>query len=449
MNQPVAKKMRKPLRVLKFGGTSVGDASAIARVVEIIRASGCESDAVVVVSAMSGVTNKLIEAGVRSASGKQDAAGAEHVASIFTELRTRHQAAIHTLIHSTDRRNRVAREIDQLCREGEELCHSIRLRGALPLPAQDAISSLGERLAAPLLAAVLAEGGIASEAIAATNLIQTDGSHGAAEPEMAATRTKCNARLLPLLQRGVVPVVTGFLGATAEGALTTLGRGGSDYSATILAAALAADEVTIWTDVDGMMTADPRFVPDAMTIAEISYREAAEMAHFGAKVLHPKTLSPVTEYGIPLWIRNTFAPERIGTCITPQGAGGASGVKGITFTSDATLFTLPEGMAARAEFEAGVAMLSMVGARLGSSETSSVLLATLERVQVKVLAAQHPSAERISLLIAKSDLNLALANLHRELGLGEMRGRAFPARSAGLEAAFWEHEAEPRTANAD
>ena len=158
-----------------------------------------------------------------------------------------------------------------------------------------------------------------SEAIEATELIQTDSCHGSADPRMNVTGERCKARLRPLLRRGVVPVVTGFIGATAEGVLTTLGRGGSDYSATIVGAALDADEVIIWTDVDGLMTADPRLVPDASTIAEISYREAEEMARLGAKVLHPKTLRPVTQSGIPLWIRNTFAPELAGTKITPSG----------------------------------------------------------------------------------------------------------------------------------
>src|SRR5207248_11113590 len=143
--------------------------------------------------------------------------------------------------------------------------------------------------------------GVASEAIEATELIVTDSNHGAAAPWMDLTRERCQGRLRPLLQCGIVPVVTGFIGATAEGVLTTLGRGGSDYSATILGAALDVDEAIIWTDVDGLLTADPRVVPGACTIPEISYREAAELAYFGARVLHPKTLHPVMQCGIPVW----------------------------------------------------------------------------------------------------------------------------------------------------
>src|SRR6185295_6041987 len=151
---------------------------------------------------------------------------------------------------------------------------------------------------------------------------------------------RASARLAPLLAAGMVPVVTGFIGATVDGKLTTLGRGGSDYSATILGAALDAKEIIIWTDVDGVLSADPRLVSEARTLQEISYNEAAELAYFGAKVLHPKTLRPVSEAGISVWIRNSFAPERAGTQITTTGHPTARGVKAITAISDVTLITV-------------------------------------------------------------------------------------------------------------
>jgi aspartate kinase len=177
-------------------------------------------------------------------------------------------------------------------------------------------------------------------AVEATELIVTDNISGRADPLMSQTREKAAARLLPLIANDSVPVVTGFIGATAEGMLTTLGRGGSDYSATILGAALDAAEVIIWTDVDGVLTADPRLVPEARTLREISYNEAAELAYFGAKVLHPKTLRPVSEAGIPVWIRNSFAPERQGTKITATGHPTARGVKAITAISGVSLITV-------------------------------------------------------------------------------------------------------------
>jgi len=299
---------------MKFGGTSVGDASAIRKVVDIIRGASRDGDLVVVVSAMSGVTNQLIEAATQAQAGNR-----QSVEMILEQLRQRHGAVVSALIHSVSARTQVNRHMEQIFREGERLCQGTALLRELTLRVRDSISSLGERLSAPLVAAVLEEHGVASEAMEATALIQTDSRHGAADPHMDVTRKLCQERLRPLVEKGVVPVVTGFIGATVEGVLTTLGRGGSDYSATILGAALDADEVTIWTDVDGLMTADPRLVADASTIAEISYREAEEMAHLGAKVLHPKTLRAVTQRGIPLWIRNTFAPERAGTKITPSG----------------------------------------------------------------------------------------------------------------------------------
>jgi aspartate kinase len=157
---------------------------------------------------------------------------------------------------------------------------------------------------------------------------------------MDRTRDKSQSRLHPLLERGMVPIVTGFLGATTSGELTTLGRGGSDYSATILGAALDAQEVIIWTDVDGVLSADPRLVPAAQTIPGISYREAAELAYFGAKVLHPKTLRPVVDAAIPVWIRNSFEPTKLGTKITPEGENISGGVKALTAIRDVILISV-------------------------------------------------------------------------------------------------------------
>jgi aspartokinase/homoserine dehydrogenase 1 len=326
---------KRPLRVMKFGGTSVGDASSIERVVAIVRAAARESDVVVVVSAMSGVTNKLVEAATQSEAGNRDS-----VATIFKELRLRHEAAANALIRSADKRQRIARIMQRHLQEGERLCHDTILRRELTLRVRDAISGLGERLSAPLVAAALAEEGVASEAIDATELVVTNSCHGAAEPYMDLTRERCELRLRPLLFEGVVAVVTGFIGATVDGALTTLGRNSSDYSGTIMGAALDADEVTLWTDVDGILSADPRLVPGAYSILEMSYREASDLADSGAKVLHPKTLRALMQRGIPLAIRNTFAPDRPGTKITPTGSSHGVGVKVLTATNDVALITV-------------------------------------------------------------------------------------------------------------
>lgn len=331
----VHENVKKPLRVMKFGGTSVGDASCIQRVVEIVRAASRESDVVVVVSAMSGVTNKLVEAASHANDGHH-----ESVAAIFEELRQRHETAANALISSHEKRQTIVQTIQARVQEGARLCQAAIQRREVSAQLRDEISGLGERLSAPLVAAALAERGVASEAIEATELVVTDSCHGAAEPFMDLTRERCEARLRPLLLQGIVAVVTGFIGATVEGVPTTLGRNSSDYSGTIMGAALDADEVTLWTDVDGILTADPRLVPGASSILEMSYREASELADLGAKVLHPKTMHALMQQGIPLAIRNTFAPERPGTKITSDGSSSGTGVRALTGSNDAALITV-------------------------------------------------------------------------------------------------------------
>jgi aspartokinase/homoserine dehydrogenase 1 len=507
MNRQLTNTAQKALRIMKFGGTSVGDAPSIQKVVEIIRGTSLESELVVVVSAMSGVTNQLIEAATQA-----QAANHESVEMIFEQLRSRHYAVVSALIHSVPVRSRVKRELEQVFREGERLCQGTALLRELTLRARDSISSLGERLSAPLVAAALTECGMASEAIEATELIQTDSCHGCADPRMDVTGERCQARLRPLLQKGVVPVVTGFIGATAEGVLTTLGRGGSDYSATILGAALDADEVTIWTDVDGLMTADPRLVPGASTIPEISYREAAELAHFGAKVLHPKTLSAVTQCGIPLWIRNTFAPDRPGTRITPTGPLTDGGVKGLTAISDVALISVsgpgivgvpdvlgrtfattaavranvllisqsssqndiclvvPSAVAEstlealRREFaqdlvhekvehitlDRTIAILTVVGKNMRGSATVGRTFTALGRENVNIIAIAQGSSEcNISFVVSKEDVATALDTTHREFRLGALDSRPLPVSSVGVNPAAWHSDTDRRTANAD
>ncbi|MGB2633223.1 MAG: aspartate kinase [Candidatus Acidiferrum sp.] len=327
--------MSARLQVMKFGGTSVGNAECISRAADIIAQGAREGRCVAVVSAMSGVTNKLIEAAKTAQTGNSSGATA-----MLEALRSQHEAALASLIKNENESTQIRKKLDAVIAEGLRFCEGTALLRELSPRTMDAISSLGERLSAPLVSAAVKALGLQSEAVEATELIVTDEFHGGAEPRMEQTRGKSQARILPLLDRGIVPVVTGFLGATPGGELTTLGRGGSDYSATILGAALDADEVIIWTDVDGVLTADPRLVTEAQTIPEISYREAAELAYFGAKVLHPKTLRPVVEAGIPVWIRNSFAPEKTGTKITPQGQKMGGGVKALTAIRDVTLISV-------------------------------------------------------------------------------------------------------------
>jgi len=320
---------------MKFGGTSVGNAECLQRAAEIVAHAAREGSVVAVVSAMGGVTNRLMEAAQVSTLGDMRAA-----AEVSEILWQQHYEAIEILVGNEERREQLVLELKEILDEVASLCRGTALLRELTPRTLDAISSAGERLSARLLASALLELGLEAVAVEATELIVTDNHSGRAEPLMAETRVRAGARLAPLLLEGSVPVVTGFIGATVDGKLTTLGRGGSDYSATILGAALDAKEIIIWTDVDGVLTADPRLVADARTLQEISYNEAAELAYFGAKVLHPKTLRPISETGIPVWIRNSFLPERDGTKITAVGHPTRRGVKAITAMSNVTLITV-------------------------------------------------------------------------------------------------------------
>jgi aspartate kinase len=459
------------LRVMKFGGTSVGDAAAIERVAGIVVSAACERQVVVVVSAMSGVTNQLVAAATHSEAGDEDAA-----AVILDQLRRRHTDTLGELVSSPAERARIQPAIKRLLEFCSGLCCVAISGHSLPPNTRDAIVSLGERLSILLVAAALAERGLRCEAIEATELVVTDANHGAADPLTEPTRFRCQHRLLPLLRRNVIPVVTGFLGATADGVLTTLGRGGSDYSATILGAALDADEVEIWTDVDGLETADPRRVPGARTIAEVSYSEAAELAYFGANVLHPKTLRPLMQRGIPLWIRNSFAAERPGTRITHAELAHEPGIHALAVLPEVAVLTaagadqcarsealrriaaavpasigilmisqneyclvlpraavphameiiqaelhhsLQSGSALRLDCRAEVALLTVAGRALQSIPGIAVEARRMLAESSVAVLAQNLSASTLCFAIAKKDVDAALCSLHAGFGLAD------------------------------
>lgn len=304
----------EPTLVMKFGGTSVGSPEAMAQSVEIVRASRVDWPRLVVVtSALATVTGMLLDSAARAARGDGSAAwGAE------ARLRELHYAIADLLVEDLARRVQVKQEIDHLVGEFSSLCRAVAVLGEATPRALDAVASLGERLSVRLLTAALEERGVPAQAVEATQLIETDDCFQNAHPDFAATTRKTHQVLDPILDRQRVPVVTGFIAATPGGVVTTLGRGGSDYTAGVLAAVLPAAEVWIWTDVDGVMSADPRLVPQAHSIPLITYREIAELAYFGAKVLHPKTIRPVVDAGIGLRICNTFNPSHPGTRLAPD-----------------------------------------------------------------------------------------------------------------------------------
>ncbi|MFN8504892.1 aspartate kinase [Kouleothrix sp.] len=324
------------LLVMKFGGTSVGNATAIAALAAITRDHLATWDhAVVVVSAMSGVTDLLLKGASTAAAG--DAASYKRIAA---SLREKHAAALAELVPDGADAAATRGPIEQLIDEFELLCHSVGVLGEASPRAIDAISSLGERMSVRLVAAALRARGIAAEAIDATEFVITSPHFTSAVPIQPQTRERTRERLLPLLERGAVPVVTGFIGATESGATTTLGRGGSDYSGAIIGAALDADEVAIYTDVDGVMTTDPRLVPDARVIPAISFAEMGELAYFGAKVLHPRTIRPVVEHGIPLRIRNTFNAAHPGTLVVSAPEANGRAIKAVTAIKSMSMITV-------------------------------------------------------------------------------------------------------------
>jgi aspartate kinase len=319
---------------MKFGGTSVGAADRIARAAELALERVAAGDQVVVVtSAMSGVTDQCIRAAHDAARGHFSPADRER-------LYRYHETAARQLIADGERLGAALERIAQRLERFEKLCFGLSMTHELTPRLLDAIAGTGEMLCAPLLAvAILARGGRA-EVVEGTELIVTDDQFGAAEPLMEATTERTRAGLLPLLGEGVIPVVTGFVGATEEGVTTTLGRGGSDFSASIVGAALDAGEIWIWTDVDGVMTANPAEVPAARTLREISYSEASELAYYGAKVLHHKTILPAFRRGIPLRILNSFNAGDAGTRISVEGRPSERGVKAVTSIRNVSLITI-------------------------------------------------------------------------------------------------------------
>ena len=340
-----------PRLIIKFGGTSVGSAGAIAQAAEIAASLRRDGRAVVVVtSAMSGVTDALLNAARAAVLGRQAS-----VRELVDGLRARHHTTASELLPGADERQLVIDAIDQRLAELLLLCEAFSVLGDASPRALDAVTSLGERMSVHLLAGALRAAGAPAVPVDAAEVVRTDDTFQNAVPDLEETRRLAVEMLEPLLRDTMVPVVTGFIGSTAEGVVTTLGRGGSDYSAAILGAALRADEVWIYTDVDGVMTADPRIVEDVRTLDTLSYREMSELAYFGAKVLHPKTVLPALELDIPIRIRNTFKPAHGGTLVTERSRDSSGVLKGVTAIRRQSLVTIEgrgmlgvPGIAARA-----------------------------------------------------------------------------------------------------
>ena len=326
--------------VMKFGGTSVGSAQAMRETAVLIEHTKKQwGQTVAIVSAMGSkpikVTDLLLQGAHSAAVGD-----GETYQQLAEQLRQTHYKAIDELLAPDGERQQILMENGRFIDRFTALCQAVYVLGELSPRALDTIAGMGEQMSARILAAYLRQSGVPAEAIDATELIVTDNNFQNATPQFEATKQKTESRIRPLLTKGIVPIVTGFIGATANGVTTTLGRGGSDYTGAILGEALVADEVWIWTDVDGVMTADPRLVPDARSIPKLSYREVSELAFYGAKVLHPKTMRPCVENNIPLRIKNTFNPDHPGTVIVPDQPNGNGGIKAVTAIKNLGLITV-------------------------------------------------------------------------------------------------------------
>jgi aspartokinase/homoserine dehydrogenase 1 len=387
--------------VMKFGGTSVGNTEAMRQVAEILSQARAEGHQVVgVVSAMRGVTDQLIDAARAAASGQMEAPR-----QAKQSLWERHHAVATELLSNPYQG--VLGDIDAHLSNFANLTSAISVLGELTPRALDFISSLGERFSALIMAALLREQGVPSEAIMADEIIVTDRQFGDANPLLDETATKSRERIEPLLAAGAIPIVTGFMGATQNGVVTTLGRGGSDYTGAIVGAVLEADEVWIWTDVDGVLTADPRVVPEARSLPQLSYLEAAELSYFGAKVLHPKTVRPAVDMGIPIRILNTFNPKHPGTLILREPQSNGHPVKAVTSIRGMSLIALE-----------GRGMMGVPGVAARTFET-------VARLGVSVLMISQGSSEQSICFVVEEQSSQEVVSalettFSRELALGKI-----------------------------
>ncbi len=395
--------MSKQTLVMKFGGTSVGSADALLNATQIIRDAKKDWQRIVVVtSAMSGVTNLLLDSAALATQGKVDSLPATE-----STLREKHFAAIDALIKDVKLCEETKAEINTLILSLVDLCKAIAVLGEASPRAMDAVASLGERMSLRLLAAVVNDAGISAKGIESTEFVITNAHFQNAHPDFKTTTEKTRAVLNPLMDAGIIPITTGFIGATPDGAITTLGRGGSDYSAAIIGAVLPADDVWIWTDVDGVMTTDPRIVKEARTLSQITYSEIAELAYYGAKVLHPKTIHPVVDAGIGLRICNTFNPTHPGTRLianVPADFKPRNGqvVKAVTAIRNQRLVTIEgrgmlgvPGVAARAFGAVASTKTSVPLITQASSEQSICFAVPTESAQAVIEALQSVFASEI------------------------------------------------------
>jgi bifunctional aspartokinase / homoserine dehydrogenase 1 len=380
---------RSGLEVWKFGGASLADARAIQRAAGLIARH--PGPLVVVASALGGVTDQLLEGASHAASGH--AADSTRVAAA---LLRRHREIARELLPAGPGRRRLHATIDAAAREYRELCGAIAVLGHIPPRASDILVSRGERMSAALLAAVLTKVGRRAEYVDAGPIVSTDSQHGGAAPNLAETGRRARRALRPILAAGTTPVLPGFIGQSPDGSPTTLGRGGSDLTATLMAGPMGARKVVLWKDVRGILTADPRLVPDARLIPQLHHREAAEVAHYGAKVLHPRALIPIAGTRIVLHVRSFLEPDAPGTEVSARRSMTTYPVKALAIVRGQAIVT--------------VAGKGMVGVHGIAART----FAAIESEQLSVSTIFQASSESsIGFTLSEAESERAVASLRR------------------------------------
>lgn len=385
----------KDLLVMKFGGTSMGSAERIRAAADICINARKERPVVVVVSAMSKITDLLLDT-LRTAEQGHSA----EVEVNGKKLEARHVETCRQLLPEPACSQAIC-ETGNLVGEFQRIAHGMLILGERPPRSVDEAVAVGERLSAMILASYLNVKGHPATAINSAEVLVTDDEFGNATPLMELTRAKAVEKLIPLCEGGMIPILTGFNGAAVDGRATTLGRGGSDYSASILASVLNANELWIWSDVDGIMTADPRIVPDAAVLDEVTYNEAAELAYNGAKVLHPRTLAPLIEQEIPVISKNSFNLAARGTRIVPRIQSPVHGPRAVTSMPNVVLVSVDSAKST-----------------LNNTAVMGRALDALARAGSEVLALSSSSyRQNFCFLIRKEELPEAMENLQAEFAL--------------------------------
>src|SRR5450759_1469131 len=376
---------------MKFGGTSVGDIQRLQEVASIVR-TYLPQRPIVVASAMAGVTNTLLETAQLALQRETD-----RVKKNVETLKEKHLNIANTLLKDAVRHRELIQHQSALIDELANLYRGVSLLKELSVRSIDAIASFGEILSCLQLAAILKDNGVNAEFVDARTMIRTDNHFGEAAVDFSVTNEKVKSALLPLIGKEIVPVITGFIGSTEIGLTTTLGRSGSDYTGSIVGAGMDSKEIWIWTDVDGVMTADPRYVTGAKVLSEISYREASEMSYFGAKVIHPKTMMPAIEKNIPIRIKNTFNPSHPGTLISQSTNTTDRVVKNITSIDNLSLIAIE-----------GNGMVGVPG-------ISARIFSALARVRVNVMMISQASSEHnVCIIVPQRDCGKAVKELRSE-----------------------------------